>query len=271
MVWLNAPARPVRYVTVNRKDHTRPVNLLSDLRSGDSNYSSIPALAGNNRYVGIDLLNRFISELGDGQIEDLLLDRFTLLVSRVQMFGQPASLNMIASIKELDYGTRCVHPPGRIYARPKPEPQVVCCHALAISATSYLDQGTEPGIRSFGQVFQTQRHNRPVFTNQFSHVSNGTNRHNLQKRLDLRFPAAFAKQGMDEVESDSHTSEVLIGVITSSLVRIENCECRRGALGFIREMVIGNDYVQDVVTSPIGRFLRSNSAIDAYYKLIAVV
>src|SRR5258705_7694145 len=270
MVRLNAPARPVRYVTFNRKDHTRPVNLLSDLRSGDSNYSSMPALAGDNRYVGIDLLSRFISELGDGQIEDLLLHRLSLLVSRVQMFRQPASLNMIASIKELDYGTGCVHPPGRIYARPKPESQVVCCHALAISATSYLDQGAEPGIRSFGQVFQTQRHNCPVFTNQFSHVSNGTNRHNLQKRLDLRFPAAFAKQGMDEFESDSHTSEVLIGVVTSSLVRIENCECRRGALGFIREMVVGNDYVQALVTSPIERVGRPHFAVDAFYKVIVV-
>src|SRR5258705_5225038 len=202
MVGLNAAARPVRYVTLNRQDHTRPVNLLSDLRSGDSNYSSMPALAGDNRYVGIDLLSRFNSELGDGQIEDLLLHRFTLLVSGVQMFGQTASLNMIASIKELDYGARRVHPPGRIYARPKPEPEIVCCHALAISATSHLDQGTEPGIRSFGQVFQTQRHNCPVFTNQFSHVSNRTNRHNLPKRLDLSFPAAFAKQGMDEFETD---------------------------------------------------------------------
>ena len=61
--------------------------------------------------------------------------------------------------------SRCaVHAAGGVYSWPKPEPEIVCCHALAISATGNIDQRTQTGVSDAGQILQSNGNNGAVFS-----------------------------------------------------------------------------------------------------------
>src|SRR4051812_34618892 len=96
----------------------------------------MPSLAGDHRDVRLVR----IFQLRDSKVDDLLLHRLAFLVTRVEMVRETARLVRVASIKELDHRASRIHAPGGVDPWPKPEPEIVCCHALAVSATGYVDQ-----------------------------------------------------------------------------------------------------------------------------------
>src|SRR5690349_16619103 len=130
-----------------------------DLRGGDPDDAAMPALTGDHRDVTV----LRIFQLGDSEIDDLLLHRLALLVARVEMVRETARLFGIARIKELDHGTGRIHASGSVDSWPKPESEIVCCHALAVSATGYVDQRAQTGIRDAGQILQSDGYDRAVF------------------------------------------------------------------------------------------------------------
>src|SRR6185369_1563785 len=91
---------------------------------------------------------------------------------------------------------------------------------------------------------------------------------NLHEGIDKRFTISFAKQCMDQFECDTYTSKILIGITTTRLIRIEHSECWRSAYSFVRQMMIGNDYVEPVVARPVEGFVRTNAAINANHQLV---
>src|SRR5215216_3727454 len=108
------------------------------------------------------------------------------------MVREPARFAGIASIKELDHGARRVHSSGSVDAWAKPEPQIVCCHALAVSATGYVDQRAQTWIGNPRQVLQTDGHDGAVFADEFGYIGDGSDRDNLHKRGHLRLAPILA-------------------------------------------------------------------------------
>src|SRR5687767_11959197 len=122
----------------------------------------MPSFAGNHCDKGVAR----IFYLGDSEIDDLLLHSLAFLVARIEMVRKTARLIRIASIKELNHGAGCVQSPGSVDARPEPEAKIVCCHALAVAATSDVDERTQTGVRNTRQILQTKRHNRTIFSDE---------------------------------------------------------------------------------------------------------
>src|ERR1044071_5507020 len=136
------------------------MHTLGDLRRRDPDHTAMPTLTRDHRNVTI----RRIFQLGDSQIDDLLLHGLALLVTRVEVVREPSCLVGVASIKELNHRAGRIHTPGGVYPWPKPEAEIVCCHARAISATGYVDQRAQTGIRDARQILESDGHDRAVFT-----------------------------------------------------------------------------------------------------------
>src|ERR1044072_5566575 len=98
-----------------------------DLRGRYPDNASMPALARDHRDVTVLRIFQF----RDGEIDDLLLHRLAFLVTRVGMIRATPRFFGIACIKELNHGAGRVHASGGIDPWPKPEAEIVCCHALA--------------------------------------------------------------------------------------------------------------------------------------------
>src|SRR5215213_10537425 len=94
----------------------------------------------------------WIFQLGDSKVDDLLLDSLAFLVAGVEMVGKPARLIGVAGIKELNHRARCVHTTGSVNSWAESKSEIVCCHALAVSATGKVDQCAQPGVRNVGEV-----------------------------------------------------------------------------------------------------------------------
>src|SRR6266480_5275198 len=142
MICLNAAGRAVGHVTFDRQHDTRPVNSFRNLRSGNSYNSSMPPFAGDNRHMSIGFSAGALSQFGDCQINDLLLHFLSFLIASVEMLRKPSGLLPVSCIEELNHGSCCVHSACRVYPGAQPKTEIVCCHALAISATGNLDQGS---------------------------------------------------------------------------------------------------------------------------------
>src|SRR5688572_22737946 len=112
----------------------------------------MPSFTGNHCDEGVAR----IFKLGDSEIDDLLLHSLAFLVARIEMIRKTASLIGIASIKELNDGASRVHSSGSVDAWSEPETKIVCCHALAVTATSHVDEGTQTGVRDTRQILQTE-------------------------------------------------------------------------------------------------------------------
>src|SRR5690242_12559463 len=106
---------------------------LRNLRRRNTNHAAMPSLTRNHRDVTI----RRIFQLRDRKIDDLLLHCLAFLITSVEMIREPARFIGVARIKELNHGTGRVHASGGVNSWPKPEPEIVCCHARAVSATGY--------------------------------------------------------------------------------------------------------------------------------------
>src|SRR5215217_1637647 len=119
----------------------------------------MPALPCDHRNVRI----LRILQLRDSEIDNLLLHRLAFLVTRVEMVRETARLVRVASIKELDYRAGRVHASGGVDSWPKPEPEIVCCHALAVSATGYVDQRAQTRINDTGEILESDGYDRAVF------------------------------------------------------------------------------------------------------------
>ncbi len=70
------------------------------------------------------------------------------------MIRKPARLVRVARIKELNHGAGRVHASGSVYPWPEPKPEIVCCHALAVSATGNVDQRRKPGLATCARSFK---------------------------------------------------------------------------------------------------------------------
>ena len=121
-----------------------------------------------------------------------------------------------------------------------------------------------------GQVLQTNRHNRPVFTGELRDVSHRSDRHNLHKRRDLRFASVFPEQRVNQFESDSDAGEVLVRVFTPKLIWIEHGKSRWRTFFFVRQMVIGDDHVEPDLARPVEWFVRANAAVNTDHELAAI-
>src|ERR1041384_1359275 len=133
---------------------------LRNLRRRNTNHAAMPSVTRNHRDVTI----LRILQLRDREIDDLLLHRLALLIAGVEMVRESSRFVGVARIKELDHCTGCVHAPGGVYSWPKPEPEIVCCHARAVSATGYIDQRAQTGMGDAGQILQPDGHDRAIFS-----------------------------------------------------------------------------------------------------------
>ena len=79
------------------------------------------------------------------------------------MFGEPSCFSGIAGIKEFNYRAGRVHATGGVNPRSEPKTEIVCCHALAVSATGHIDQRAQSGIRRLGEILEAERDDRAVF------------------------------------------------------------------------------------------------------------
>ena len=102
----------------------------------------MPPFAGDNRHMSISFPTGAVSQLGDCQINDLLLHFLSFLIASIEMLRKPPGFPPVSCIKELDYGSSRVHSACCVYPGSQAETEIVCCHALAVSATSNLDQGS---------------------------------------------------------------------------------------------------------------------------------
>src|SRR5512145_1755338 len=91
-------------------------------------------------YCDVAVLRIF--QLGDSEVDDLLLHSLTFRVSRVEMICESPRLIRVARVKKLDHRSRRIHSPGSVDTWSQSETKIVCCHALAISATGNVDQRT---------------------------------------------------------------------------------------------------------------------------------
>src|ERR1051325_2589047 len=172
----------------------------------------MPTLARNYRNVTVLGILHF----GNSEIDDLLLHCLSLFIARVEMLRKQARLVCVASIKELYDGTRRVHSSGSIDAWAKPEPEIVCCHALAVSATGNVDQRAQTGIGNPFQVLQSNRYDGAVFPREFGYIGDGPDCDNFHKCRHLRLAPVLSKQRVHQFESDADSGEVLVGILAAS-------------------------------------------------------
>src|SRR5688500_8452940 len=208
--------------------------------------------------------------LGNSKIDDLLLRSLAFSVPRMAMVGRPASLFGIASIKELNHGAGCGHSSGSVDARPEPETKIVCCHALAVAATSDVDEGTQTRVSNTRQILQTERHNRTIFSDELRDVCHCSDRHNLHECSNLRFAPILAKESVNQFESDSDSGQMLVRIFATCLVGIKHGERGRRAFFFVRQMVIGDDHVETDFAGPIEWFVSAYAAVDADYEFVSI-
>src|SRR5687768_7043315 len=137
MIRLDAAPRTVGHVAIDRQHNTRTVQLFGNLRRGNADHASMPTFARDDSHERIlGSVVKFFYR----QIDDLLLNSLAFLVSRVEVFSEMPRNGRIACIKELDYGFRRVHAAGSVNPRSEPETEIVCCHALAVSATGHINE-----------------------------------------------------------------------------------------------------------------------------------
>src|SRR6185369_8730633 len=109
---------------------------------------------------------------------------------------------------------------------------------------------------------QSDSHDGAILAGEFRDVGDCSDRDNLHERGHLRLTTILAKQCVHELESYSDAREILVGVFTSKLVRIQHCESRRSAFLLIGQMMIGDDYVEAFITRPVEWFVCANAAVD---------
>src|SRR5918999_356109 len=73
---------------------------------------------------------------------------------------------------------------------------------------------------------------------------------------------------MNEFERDADTGEVLVRILATLLVRIEDGECRRSAFVFVRQVMVGNDYVETFFACPMKWRVRADAAVDAHDQFV---
>src|SRR6185369_4465862 len=147
MVRGNTPPGTMSDVTLNRKHDARPVDAFGDLRRCDTNHTSMPTLTCDNSNMGTRL--SVVRQLRNSQIDDLLLNDLTLLIASIQMYCQSARFFRVTSVKQLNDCLRRIHASSGIDSGSQAKTQIVCCHALAISATSHLHQCAQTRISRF--------------------------------------------------------------------------------------------------------------------------
>src|SRR2546423_448057 len=136
VIRFNASSGAMGHAAVNRQHDTRSIQPLSNLRRGDSDHAAMPALARDHRNVRVLSL----LYLRDREIDDLLLHYLPLFVASVKMVCEPPCFLGIARIKELDDCARRIHASGGVDAWSESKSEIVCCHALAVSATGDAHQ-----------------------------------------------------------------------------------------------------------------------------------
>src|ERR1041385_3281992 len=216
MICLDTAARTVGHLAVNRKHNARTVQPFCNLRRRDADHAAMPPFTGNHRDVTVF----WIFQLGNSEIDDLLLHCLALFVARVEMIREPARFVRVASIKELDYRASGVHATGGVYTWTKSKTQIVCCHALAVSATGNVDQRTQTRVSDLRQILQTNRHDGAILTDEFRDVGNRADCHNLHKGRYLSLASILSKKRMDELESDADAGQVLIFCCFSFLISL---------------------------------------------------
>ena len=75
---------------------------------------------------------------------------------------------------------------------------------------------------------------------------------------------------MDQLESYAHAGKILVRILAAMLIRIKHGQRRRRAFIFIRQVVIGDDYVEPVRARPMQRLVRAYAAIDADHQLVSI-
>src|SRR5215212_4666691 len=108
----------------------------------------MPSFTGDHRHETV----LWIFQLGDCKVDDLLLDGLAFFVTSVEMIGKPARFIGVACVKELNHRTRRIHSAGGINSWAESKSDIVCCHALAISATGNVDQSAQTSVRDVGEV-----------------------------------------------------------------------------------------------------------------------
>src|SRR6185437_6968583 len=91
-----------------------------------------------------------------------------------------------------------------------------------------------------------------------------------QKGIHLRFAPLLAKESVDQFEGDANPGEVLIGITATALIGIQNGIGMWNTFAFIRQVVIGDDYVEAIISRPVKRFMRANAAVNANSKLVTL-
>src|SRR6185369_1290237 len=140
----------------------------------------------------------------------------------------------------------------------------------AVSATGNVDQRTQTGISDLRQILQTDSDDGAILPREFRNVGDRTYRHNLHKSRDLRIASVFAKERVDEFESNADARQVLVRILTSNLVRVQYGEGRRRAFFFVGQVMIGDDYVETIVARPVKRLVCANAAIDADDEFVTI-
>src|SRR5262249_62361981 len=76
---------------------------------------------------------------------------------------------------------------------------------------------------------------------------------------------------MNEFESHTDSGKVLVRIVTAVLIWIQHCERRRRTFVDIRQMMVGDDNVESLVTCPDEWLVRANPAIDAAHQFFTIV
>ena len=134
---------------------------------------------------------------------------------------------------------------------------------MPLAASGHLHQRAQSGIRRFRQVFQAKRDDGAVLASQLRNISHRANRNNLQEGVDLRLASAFFEQSVNELEGNANAGKILVRISATLLVGIKNCVSRRDTFAFIRQVMVGDDYVETVVSRPVKWFMRANAAVNA--------
>src|SRR5260370_21880499 len=73
---------------------------------------------------------------------------------------------------------------------------------------------------------------------------------------------------MNEFESHAHAGEILIRIIASVLIWIQDSQCRWRSFVFVRQVMIGNDDVESISPGPMQRLARAVAANHADGQII---
>ena len=120
------------------------------------------------------------------------------------------------------------------------------------------------------QIGKSERDDRAILSNQFGHIGDRANRHHLQKARHLDFAAALSKQRVNQLEGDANARQILIGIFTAFLIRIQHCQRGRCAFFLVRQMMVGDDDVEAIRARPMKRLMRGDAAVDTDYQFVSL-